>query len=168
MVLLGTAVAVTLGALGATVGRPRSLDTFGFTSMQSFKAWLASLVLVLVVVQLVTALWIYGRIPRLPPAPVAVHRLHRSSGVLAILLTLPIAWYCLYAFGFDTSTPRTTAHSVLGCVFYGVFVAKMAALRLPRLPRALVPLLGGALFAAFAGAWWLSALWWFQAVGWTR
>ena len=168
VVLLGTAVSVTLGALGATVGQPRSLPTFGFTSMQTFKAWLASLVLLLVLLQLFTALWIYGRVPRLGMASRAVHRVHRASGVTAIALTLPIAWYCIYAFGFDTSTTRTTAHSVLGCAFYGAFVAKMAALRLQRLPHAVVPVLGGLLFATFVGAWWLSALWWFQAVGWTR
>ena len=168
VVLLGTAVSVTLGALGATIGEPRSLSTFGFTSMQTFKAWLASLVLLLVLIQLFTALWIYGRVPRLGTAPRAVHRIHRTSGVVAIVLTLPIAWYCIYAFGFDTSTARTTAHSILGCVFYGAFVAKMVALRVERLPHALVPVLGGLLFATFVGAWWLSALWWFQAVGWTR
>lgn len=167
VVLLGTAVAVTLGAFGATFGQPRSLPTLGFSTMQTFKAWLATLVLLLVLVQLSTALWIYGRVPGLGAAPAAVHRIHRTSGLAAFLLTLPIAWYCLYAFGFDTSTTRTTVHSVLGCAFYGVFVAKMAALRLPRLPRLVVPLLGGLLFAVFVGAWWLSALWWFQAVGWT-
>jgi hypothetical protein len=168
VVLLGTAVSVTLGALGATVGQPRSLPTFGFTSMQTFKSWLASLVLLLVLLQLFTALWIYGRVPWLGFASRAVHRIHRTSGVAAIALTLPIAWYCIYAFGFDTSTPRTAAHSVLGCVFYGAFVAKMAALRLRQLPRAVVPVLGGVLFTAFIGAWWLSALWWFQTVGWSR
>ncbi len=168
VVLLGTAVSVTLGALGATVGQPRSLPTFGFTSMQTFKAWLASLVLLLVLLQLFTALWIYGRVPWLGPASNGVHRIHRTSGVVAIALTLPIAWYCIYAFGFDTSTPRTAVHSVLGCAFYGAFVAKLCALRVPRLPHAVVPVLGGLLFATFVGAWWLSALWWFQTVGWTR
>jgi hypothetical protein len=168
VVLLGTAVAVTLGALGATVGQPRSLPTFGFSSMQTLKAWLATLVLVLVVLQLTTALWIYGRIPKVGPASRAVHRVHRASGVVAVVLTLPIAWYCIYAFGFDTSSLRTTAHSILGCVFYGTFVAKMVALRLPCLPHGVVPVLGGVLFTAFVGAWWLSALWWFQAVGWSR
>ncbi|MGY2875566.1 uncharacterized protein (DUF697 family) [Marmoricola sp. URHA0025 HA25] len=164
----GTAVAVTLGALGSTVGQPRSLSTFGFSSMQTFKAWLATLVLVLVLLQVTTALWIYGRLPGLGSAPRAVHPIHRASGVAAIVLTLPIAWYCLYAFGFDTSTTRTTAHSVLGCLFYGVFVAKMAALRVRRIPPIVVPILGGLLFAVFVATWWLSALWWFNAVGWTR
>jgi hypothetical protein len=168
VVLAGTAVAVTLGALGATIGQPRSLSTFGFTSMQTFKAWLATLVLLLVVLQLATALWIYGRLPGLRQASRFVHRIHRASGVAAVLLTLPVAWYCIYAFGLDTSTTRTTAHSVLGCAFYGAFVAKIIALRLPRLPRAVVPVLGGLVFSVFVSAWWLSALWWFQAVGWSR
>jgi hypothetical protein len=168
VVLLGTAVSVTLAALGTTVGQPRSLPTFGFTSMQTFKAWLASLVLLLVLLQLFTALWIYGRLPGVGQASRTVHRIHRTTGVTAFALTLPIAWYCIYAFGFDTSTTRTTAHSVLGCAFYGAFVAKMTALRLRRLPHAMVPVLGGLLFATFVGAWWLSALWWFQVVGLSR
>jgi hypothetical protein len=165
---VGTVVAVGLGAFGTTVGQPRSLETFGFSTMQTFKSWLASLVLVLILLQLVTALWIYGRLPRVGQAPRAVHRIHRLSGLVALLLTLPVAWYCLYAFGFDTSTPRTTAHSVLGCAFYGAFVAKMIALRMKRIPRAVVPVLGGLVFAIFVAAWWLSAVWWFHAVGLSR
>jgi hypothetical protein len=168
IVLVGTVVAVGLGAFGTTVGQPRSLETFGFSTMQTFKAWLASLVLVLILVQLVTALWIYGRLPRAGHAPRAVHRIHRLSGLVAFLLTLPVAWYCLYAFGFDTSTPRTTVHSVLGCAFYGAFAAKMIALRAKRIPRAVVPILGGLVFVTFVAAWWLSAVWWFQLVGVSR
>lgn len=163
--LVGTAVAVVVGTFAATVGEPRSLPTFGFSTMQTLKAWLATGAVVLVLAQLLTALWIYGRLPGLATAPRWAHRLHRRSGLFAIVVTLPVAWYCVYAYGFDTTTPRTTVHSVLGCAFYGGFVAKMTALRLPHLPGWTLPVLGGLVFAAFIALWWTSAAWWFGTVG---
>lgn len=161
----GAAVALTLGILGARYGEPRALETFGFTTVQSLKAWVATGVLAAVVLQLATALWMYGRLPFLPTAPRWLARLHRASGLAAVVVSLPVSAYCLYGFGFETATPRTLAHSVAGCAFYGAFVAKMLALRSRALPGASLPLLGGLTFTVFVVAWWSSALWWFGIAG---
>jgi hypothetical protein len=52
-------------------------------------------------------------------------------------------------------------HCVAGCVFYGVFAAKMLALRLAGLPSVTVPLLGGLLAAVLVVVWFSSAFWFF-------
>lgn len=166
--LVGTAVAIVLGVVGSQQPVPRLLPVWWFTSMQSMKAWLATVVLVLLVGQLATAGWMYGWLPGVRRAPGWVRTVHRASGVLAFLLTLPVAFYCLYSFGFDTTTPRTQAHSVAGCVFYGAFASKMTGLRLSRMPAWLVPVLGGSLFASFVVAWHQSAWWWFSLIGYGR
>lgn len=164
----GAAVAVSLGVAGDRWGEPRVLDTFGFTTVQSFKSWVATGVLALVGLQLLTASWMYRWLPGRRTAPRWVSRVHRTSGVVAILASLPVAFYCLYGFGFDSTTPRTLIHSVAGCVFYGAFVAKMLALRTRRVSPMVLPLLGGLTFTAFVLAWWSAAWWWFQLVGWVR
>ncbi|KAA1428668.1 DUF6529 family protein [Nocardioides antri] len=166
--LAGVAVATTLGVVGAQQGQPRLLPVWWFTSMQSMKAWLSSAVLLMIVAQVLTASWMYGRLPLVRRAPAWVGPIHRVNGVLAFLLSLPVAYYCVYAFGFDTLTPRTTLHSVAGCVFYGAFASKMIGLRMARLPGWLIPVLGGTLFTAFVVAWYLSSWWWFQLVGYGR
>lgn len=162
-VLAGAAVAVVLGVAGSVDGAPRALPSVGQVSVQTLKSWVASGVLALVLVQLTTALWRFGRLPGLGPAPRWVNRVHRVSGVLAVVVSLPVAFYCLYGFGFDMSSTRTFVHSLAGCAFYGAFVTKMVALRVRGLPGWVIPVLGGTLFTVFVLVWASSALWWFDA-----
>ena len=65
--------------------------------------------------------------------------LHRWSGRLAVLATLPVVTHCLYAFGFEHDNPRVLAHSLLGCLFFGAFTAKMLALRPKSVPGWALP-----------------------------
>lgn len=166
--LVGTAVALTLGVVGAAQDGPRLLPVWWFTSMQSMKAWLGTVVLGLLVCQVLTASWMYGWLPGLRRTPGWVRTGHRATGVVAFATSLPVAFYCLYGFGFDTLTTRTTLHSVAGCVFYGVFASKMVGLRVRGLPGWAVPVLGGLLFTSFVVLWWHSSLWWFQLIGYAR
>ncbi|MBC6447342.1 DUF6529 family protein [Actinokineospora xionganensis] len=168
MVLAGAAVAITLGVVGSIGGAPRELPVFWFSSVQSLKAWSATVVLALVFAQLATALWMFGRIPGVQTAPSWVPPVHRITGTVAFLLSLPLAFYCLHGFGFDTSTPRTLAHSAAGCLFYGAFTAKMIGIRSRRLPAWGIAVLGGTVFTLFVVLWALSALWWFDAAGFDR
>jgi len=69
VVLAGAAVAVTLGVLGSVSNGPRELPGWMFASTQSLKAWLASAVAALVVVQLVSALWMFGKLPGVGAVP---------------------------------------------------------------------------------------------------
>jgi len=79
---------------------------------------------------------------------------------------VPVIVHCVYALGFQTYSVRVLAHSVLGCVFYGAFVAKMLSLvRRDTMPRWVLPVLGGVVFASLIALWATSALWLFATRG---
>ena len=65
----------------------------------------------LAVVQLVSALVMYGKVPGVY-GPSWLGSLHRWSGRMAFLLTVPVAVHCLYALGFATFDTRTLVHSL--------------------------------------------------------
>ena len=91
---------------------------------------------------------------------------HRWSGRIAILLTVPVIVHCLYALGFQTYSARVLAHSVLGCIFYGAFVAKMLSLvERDKMPKWVLPVLGGVVFVSLIALWATSALWLFATKG---
>jgi hypothetical protein len=166
VLLAGAAVAVAIGVY-ARVHRPASRPLFllGFSGMLQLKAWLATAVLVLVVVQVLTALWIWRRLPGVGRPPGWLPLLHRWSGSVAFTLSLPVAVHCVWSLGFVTTTPRVLAHGLLGCAFYGAFAAKMLGLRLRGLPSWSVPVLGGSVFALFLLVWTTSAVWFFTRSG---
>ncbi|WP_255658233.1 DUF6529 family protein [Actinoplanes sp. L3-i22] len=155
---MGVGVAVGLGVYGR-LHHPSNVSLFGSLGQPVvIKVTLTSAVLVLAVVQLVSAFALYGRLPSRSWTPA----LHRWSGRFAVLLSLPVAVHCLYAFGFGFDSPRVLAHSVLGCLFYGAFAAKMLILGAPGAGRVWVlPLAGGLVFTALAGLWLTAVLWFF-------
>jgi hypothetical protein len=166
ILLVGAAVAVVLGVYGRVhepAGHP--LFTLGFSGMLQMKAWLATAAALLLVVQLVTALWMWRRLPGAGAAPPWVAPVHRSSGSLAFVLTLPVALHCLWAIGFAAGSPRVLAHGLVGCLFYGAYAAKMLALRTRGLPGWALPVLGGTVLAALVLTWLTSALWFFTQSG---
>lgn len=166
--VLGAGIAVLLGATGRVLTQEyRTLSGFGFSDNLTFKSWVTSGVLVLALGQLVTALWMYGRLPRAARNPSWLGRVHRSLGTTAFALTLPVAFCCLYTYGFAPvpMSGRTLVHSVLGCLFYGAFAVKVVAVRSRRLPSWLLPVAGGSLFALVVLLWLTSALWFFQTTG---
>jgi Family of unknown function (DUF6529) len=162
----GAAVALTLG-IYAKVHTPaqRPLFLVGFSGMLQLKAWLTTAALLLVLVQLVSALWMWGRLPGAGPTPGWLPAVHRWSGSVAFLVTVPVALHCVWALGLLASSPRVLAHGVLGCLFYGAYAAKMLGLRLRGLPGWALPALGGAVFALFVLLWATSALWFFTRSG---
>jgi hypothetical protein len=164
--LAGAAVAVTIGVY-AKVHQPalRPLFLVGFSGMLQLKAWLTTVALLLVLVQVTTALWIWGRLPGAGPAPARTPEVHRWSGSLAFVTTLPVALHCVWSLGLDTTSPRVVAHGLLGCAFYGAYTVKMLGLRLRGLPRWALPVLGGTVFAVFLLLWSTSALWFFTRSG---
>ena len=158
----GCAVALALG-LYAKFHQPTkfALDVGGFSSPLYAKAWLTTAAAVLAVVQLVTG----TRIVR-SAAPSWLTVLHLWSGRIAILLTVPVIIHCIYALGFGTYSFRVLAHSVLGCVFYGAFVAKMLSLvRREDMPRWVIAVLGLVVFGSLILVWATSALWLFSSKG---
>ena len=162
-VLVGAAVSLALGVY-SKVHTPtgETIVTFGFPTLIQMKVGLTTAALVLACVQVVTALRIYGRFGA-GPCPPAVTMTHRLSGGAAVLLTLPVAYHCLWSLGFGSYSTRVVVHSVLGCAFYGVFVTKMLAVKSKRLPEWAIPIAGGVLFAVLVAVWLTSALWYFTS-----
>jgi hypothetical protein len=162
--LIGCAVAVLLGVYGS-LHEPTgfSVNVAGFSSGGYAKAWLATVAVVLGVVQLATARLMYGATP-VASAP-WLSGLHRWSGRAAVVITVPVVIHCLFALGFQTYDPRVVVHSLLGCAFYGAFVAKMLSLVRRGLPGWMVPVLGGTLFTVLVGLWLTSAVWLFGGQG---
>jgi hypothetical protein len=159
---VGAAVAVALGVYGRLHDPTGvAINLAGFSSFQSVKTWLATLALLLGMIQLVSAMSLFGRLPTRP----WVAPLHRWSGRAAVAVTLPVVAHCLYALGFEYGEPRILIHSLLGCFFYGAFVAKMLTLSRTDAPKWLLPVVGGALFTALIGLWLTSALWFFTTFG---
>lgn len=166
--LLGAGVAVALGVYGRahTPDFAALPSPLGFSGPGAFKAWTTSVILVLAFFQLVSALRLYGKIGR-GPAPSWLGPVHRASGTLAFLLSLPVAWMCLYGLGFspDPFVFRKLVHSIAGCVFYGAFAAKVLFVHSRRLPGWALPLAGGLLFTAIVVLWWTGARWYFGVEG---
>src|SRR5437764_11111856 len=126
------------------------------------KSWLGTGLLALAGVQLLLALWMYGRLPRIRTAG-SVATAHRLVGICALLLSLPIAYHCAFAYGVQTTNvdTRVVVHSLAGCFLYGAFAAKVTIVRAKRLPGWTLPLVGGLLVALVALLWYTSALWYF-------
>ncbi|WP_431682181.1 DUF6529 family protein [Kitasatospora sp. KL5] len=166
-------VAVTLGLYwyGRTHTPDYASRLFGRQGNDAteLKAQLGSVLFGLALVQLLLALWMYGRLPGAPrPAPGPVPTVHRLGGLIVFLLSLPIAQHCLVTYGVQLSSPRVALHSVTGCVLYGAFVAKVIVVRHRRLPGWMLPLVGGALVCAIGVLWYTGALWFlngYQAPG---
>jgi Family of unknown function (DUF6529) len=123
-VLGGCLVALVLG-LYSRLHHPSgfALDVAGFSSALYAKAWLTTFAAAFAVVQVVT-----GRRANQPGHAAWIPTVHRYCGRIAILLTVPVVVHCIYALGFQTYSTRVLVHSVLGCFFYGAFVAKMLSL----------------------------------------
>jgi len=154
-VAAGIGVAVGLGVYGRLHQPPDTVVDL------PFKVGLASGAAALAVLQVLLALAMYGKLPGVPAGPpLAV--VHRWTGRLALLLSLPVAVHCLYLLGFRSGEPRVLIHSLCGCLVYGAFVAKMLLISRPGNDGGwVIPIAGGTVFAAVTGAWLTSALWFF-------
>jgi hypothetical protein len=154
----------TLAPLDVASSYADALETV-FSSPVAGKAWLATIALALALVQISTAARIYGRLAgvlRLSPAAAA--RVHRWSGRIAVLVTLPIVFHCVTILGFQTTDTRVAVHSIIGSFFYGVLAAKLLVVRDHAFPGWALPVAGGALFATLAVMWITSSAWYFTEV----
>ena len=164
-VAAGAAVALALGVYGHVHDPSQKLVfTLFFSSTISMKVWLGTVAVAFAVVQVSTALWLYGRLPW--QAPPWAADLHRISGRLAFLFSLPVAYHCLWSLGFQDTDGRVLAHSLLGCAFYGAFVTKVTVVRSKGLPGVALPIAGGLTFALLVAVWFTSAFWFVGEQGW--
>jgi len=150
-------VSLTAGLLAHHDPRSKGYFRLFFSDPIHLKAGFATAAVVLGCFQLFTAAWIFHKLPWTKPP--WVNAVHRWSGRLAFAFTLPVAYHCIFKLGFRDPSTRVFAHSLLGCAFYGAFAAKVTIVRLHRLPRFVLPVAGGLLFAVLIGVWYTSALW---------
>ena len=160
VLLVGGAVAVALGVYGKahdpTAEQPYSLF---FTATIQLKVWFATAAVALAVVQVLLGMRLFDKIHVPRHAPAWLGDAHRLVGTIAFVLTLPVAYQCLWALGFQSTDTRVLVHSIVGCFFYGIFTVKVLAVRVRGLPSPTLPLVGGLVFAALVGVWLTSAVW---------
>jgi hypothetical protein len=162
-IAIGSAVAVALG-VAARMHEPSgvALSLVGFSGPLPAKVWLTTGALLLAFVQLGSA---FAMASKGAARSSRLAGLHRWSGRVAFLLTVPIAVHCLYALGYQTLTFRSAIHSLAGCFFFGAFTAKMLILPRRGVPGWVLPAVGGAVFAALVVLWLTSSLWFFGTYG---
>jgi hypothetical protein len=166
--VLGALVALALGLLArqeavAPGSYPGGYFQLFFSDPIHLKAWLATAAVALAVLQLLSAAWIFRKLPW--PRPRWIPAFHRWTGRLVLVATLPVAYHCIFKLGFQKTDGRVVAHSFAGSAVYGAFAAKVLIVRLHRFPGWVLPLAGGTLFALLLGVWYTSALWFFRSVG---
>jgi hypothetical protein len=164
VLLVGGAVALALGVYGEAHDPTREQPyTLVFSSTIQLKVWFATAAVAFAAVQVLLGLRLYDKISLPRHAPAWLGDAHRLVGTLAFVLTLPVAYQCLWALGFESTDTRVLVHSLLGCIFYGIFTVKVLSVRVRGLPEPTLPLAGGLVFAALVGVWLTSALWFFSS-----
>lgn len=160
-------VALTVGEIAHNTIRlhpPPPFFHLFFSTTLVMKVWLVTAVIVLALFQLFTAARIY-KLLRMPPADRFWGFVHRWSGRLAIALSLPVAYHCIFLLGFGTYDTRVYIHSLLGSSVYGVFLGKVWIVRSNGFPGWALPIAGGLMFSVLLGLWLTSAFWFFNTVG---
>jgi hypothetical protein len=163
--VIGALVALSLGIYGRLHHATGiAINIAGFTSPGYVKSWLATVATVFAVVQVVSALVMYGKVPRVA-APSWIGGLHRWSGRIAFIAAVPVAIHCLYALGFQDYSTRVLLHSLFGCAFFGAFTVKMLILPKRGLPGWVLPVVGALVFTLLVALWFTSAYWFFSTFG---
>ena len=168
----GAALAILIGVFGRV--HDPTLDgttTLGFHTVIQMKVIVTTAVGVLVVLQLLGALVLYGKLPI--TAPSWLGKAHRASGATALVLAVFVAYHCLWALGLEYGHlpdgekigARTVVHGVLGCSVFGAAVVKVAAVRAKRAPGWFLPVAGGLLFTLFVAVVLTSAVWYYANYG---
>jgi len=169
----GAVVALLLGVFGK-VHDPtlKGTTSLGFANVIEMKVVVSTLIGVLALLQVIGALWIYGKLGT--RAPSWVGTAHRISGTIAIVLSIFVAYHCLWSLGLESGTlkngqkvaTRTVVHGVLGCAVFGAVLVKVVAVRSRRAPGWFLPVAGGLLFALIIAVVLTSAVWYIGAKGW--
>ena len=164
ILVAGAAIAVALGVYAnAHTPTHEKPYTLFFSGTIQLKVWLATLALLLACIQLLLAARLYGKISIPRQAPAWLGDAHRLVGTAAFVVTLPVAYQCLWGLGFQTYSTRVLLHGIFGCAFYGLFAIKVLGVRVKGLPGWVVPLAGSLVFTALVAIFLTSALWFFTS-----
>jgi hypothetical protein len=175
--LTGFAVGAVIAVLVGVFGRVHDptlagTTTLGFRTVLAMKVVVSVAIGAIAVLQLVGALWLYGKLG--VKAPSWLGTAHRLSGSVAVVLVVFVAYHCLWALGLEYGTlpdgapvsGRTVVHGILGCAVIGALVTKVVAVRSRRAPGWFLPVAGGVLFTLLIAAVLTSAVWYLSAKGW--
>ncbi len=162
--LLAAGVSVALYVAGRLHTPNFTASLFGRSGLDAIalKSVLATVALGLAVLQVLLALWIYRKLPLAGSPPRPARLAHRVIGFGLFALTVPIAVYCLLAYGVQLTSVRVAVHSIAGCFFYGAFVAKVLLVQSRRLPGWVLPAAGGTLAVVVGVLWYTSSLWYYN------
>jgi hypothetical protein len=169
LLLCGAAVSVFLGVYGRVhfpAGQTSTSMVFWSVTFESgaamlqFKSTLTTIAVVLALFQLVTGLRLRDRLRWPRQIPLWLGDVHRLTGTLVLVASLPVAYHCLWSLGFrsDLANPRAFAHSLFGCFFYGAYVTKVLAVRRGTGPDWFIPVVGGTVLAVLTVVWLSSSL----------
>ncbi len=117
----------------------------------------------LAVLQPLSAASIFNKLPWRRPGWIA--GFHRWNGRIVFILTVPVAYHCIFRIGFQDTSGRVLAHATLGCALYGAFVAKVLIVRGRRFPTWTLVTAGSLLFALLLATWYTSSLSLFRTAG---
>jgi len=164
VLLVGAAISVALGVY-SNVHDPTHEQPYElfFTGIIQLKVWFATAIVILAVVQVLLGARLFGKIHWPRTAPPWLGDAHRLVGTTAFVLSLPVAYQCMWALGFQTTDTRVFIHSILGCIFYGAFTVKVLSVRIEGLPNWALPLTGGVVFTVLVGIWLSSSFWFFTS-----
>jgi Family of unknown function (DUF6529) len=169
---VGAVVALLIGIFGKVHDPTLDATTsLGFDTVIDMKVVLSVMIGILAVLQVVGALWIYGKLGI--SAPSWLGTAHRTSGAIAVVLSVFVAYHCLWALGLESGTlesgekvpTRTVVHGVLGCAVIGALVVKVVAVRSRRAPGWFLPVAGGLLFGLLVVVVLTSAGWYIDEKG---
>lgn len=165
--LVGALVSLLFGVY-ASVHDPTGESTIAlfFSGTLNLKVWFTTTAVLFALLQVLTALRLYGKVKIPRQFPKWLGDAHRLFGTLAFLISLPVAFHCLWSLGFESSSSETRryVHSIAGCVFYGAFAMKVLSVRTKRLPGWMLPAVGSVTFALLVVLWATSSLWFFRTV----
>jgi hypothetical protein len=166
--VVGAVVALLVGVFGKAHDPTTSgLATIGFDTIIEMKVYVSIAIAVLAVLQLIGALWIYGKLGL--AAPTWLGTAHRVAGTVTLLLMVFVAYNCLWALGLESGdgiSTRVVVHGLLGCAVIGALVVKVVAVQSHSAPGWFLPVAGGLLFALVIAVVWTSAIWFVGANGW--
>jgi plastocyanin len=132
--------------------RPGTLD-----DVIELKVWVATLVLALAAVQLVSMVVVYGWVP-FPEryrGPLAVF--HRWDGRVTVFVAAVIAVLCIIDPGPQSSPDRRQLHTIFGSLVVVLVLAKVTVIHAVPKAGPLIPVLGVVLAASFAMLWYTSS-----------
>ncbi len=127
----------------------------------AIKVTAASVAMVLVILQGLIMLHLYGRAKILPLRTATLSTWHRRQGDVLLVLFLLVAYHCVTKTGVDWGDWRPVAHAVFAVVAITAVVAKF--LMVQAFPRTMkhVTAVGLTLFIAALGATGTTVFWYF-------